>query len=82
MLNDTTTTGQDQIVIESQRQYDALTRASAALKKAFEFAEDEVPLDIIAIELDEALDALGSLTGDVASEEILEQIFSGFCVGK
>ncbi|NLO61568.1 MAG: tRNA uridine-5-carboxymethylaminomethyl(34) synthesis GTPase MnmE [Spirochaetales bacterium] len=82
LLNDTTTTGQDQIVIESQRQYDALTRASAALKKAFEFAEDEVPLDIIAIELDEALDALGSLTGDVASEEILEQIFSGFCVGK
>jgi len=73
--------GQD-VVIESARQYNELIRAREALKKVLELAHLAVPLDIIAVEMGEALDALGSLTGEVASSDILEKIFSGFCVGK
>ena len=73
---------EDQVVIESARQRDALVRSAQALEAAMRLAKAEVPLDIVAIELNEAMDALGSLTGEVASTDILEHIFSGFCVGK
>ena len=70
------------VIIESARQHEQLQRAYRALNEALDLAQREVPLDIVAVELGEALDALGTLTGEVASSDILEQIFSGFCVGK
>lgn len=73
--------GQD-LVIESARQRTELIRAHEALTKVLELAHGDIPLDIIAVEMGESLDALGSLTGEVASADILEKIFSGFCVGK
>jgi tRNA modification GTPase len=73
--------GQD-VVVESARQHDELVRAHEALDRALVLAHEEVPLDIVAVELGEALEALGTLTGEVASADILEKIFSGFCVGK
>ncbi len=74
--------GGHDVVIESARQRDELERAQQALFQAQELAQQNVPLDIVAVELGEALDALGLLTGEVASSDILEKIFSGFCVGK
>ncbi len=71
----------DSIIIESKRQRDELIRASDALQRALNMA-NSVPLDLIAVEVQEALSALGELTGEVTSFDILEQIFSGFCVGK
>jgi tRNA modification GTPase len=41
-----------------------------------------LPLDAVALELRDAADALGELTGEIASPEVLEAIFSGFCLGK
>jgi tRNA modification GTPase len=70
------------VVIESSRQRQELQRAADALERAKALAEETVPLDIVAVELGEALEALGTLTGEVASSDILEHIFSGFCVGK
>lgn len=45
-------------------------------------SEPGLPLDAVALELRDAADALGELTGEIASPEILEAIFSGFCLGK
>ncbi len=70
------------LVIESSRQRDELKHASDALVRAVALAREELPMDIVAVELAEALHALGSLTGEVASDDILERIFSRFCVGK
>jgi tRNA modification GTPase len=42
----------------------------------------DVALDVVAVELGEALSQLGELTGEVKSDDILDRIFSGFCVGK
>ena len=40
------------------------------------------PLDLIGIDVKEAWDALGEITGETATEAIIEEIFSKFCVGK
>lgn len=61
----------------------ALARASAdALIRAAEAMRQELPLDLVAVDLNEALAALGEITGDNFSERLLDEVFSAFCVGK
>ena len=76
------TTGEDQVVIESERQKILLLQASEAVKRAIALVELDIPLDIVAAELGEAMQSLGELTGEVTPADILQKIFSGFCVGK
>ena len=73
---------EDSVVIDSIRQRDLLQRALSALEKTLEAAGNEAPLDIVAMELHDALTALGEITGEVSSADILNNIFSNFCVGK
>ena len=42
----------------------------------------QMPLDVVAVDLEEAVNALGELTGEITSSDILENMFSRFCVGK
>ncbi len=74
--------GGDEVIIESRRQSDELARAADALKRALASEAEEQPLDVLAVDLHEALEAIGNLTGEVTSSDILDTIFSGFCVGK
>ncbi|MCR4675990.1 MAG: tRNA uridine-5-carboxymethylaminomethyl(34) synthesis GTPase MnmE [Sphaerochaetaceae bacterium] len=69
-------------VIENQRQKDNLDRASGALELALKHNQEGLPVDIIAPDVQEALLALGEITGEVTTEDILDNIFSNFCVGK
>ncbi len=69
-------------VIDSDRQRACLETAVAALQRAREGAGSGAALDIVAFELDEALRALGEITGEVASEAVLRRMFARFCVGK
>jgi tRNA modification GTPase len=68
--------------VASERQKLLLDRAASALDAALRGIEAEVPLDALVLDLHEAADALGEITGEVASEEVLEAIFSRFCLGK
>ncbi len=43
---------------------------------------EAMPLDVLAVEIKEAIDCLGEITGEVVSEDILREMFSKFCVGK
>jgi tRNA modification GTPase len=74
--------GDELLIIESERQYQLLDASEVALIRALELVDEDIPLDITAVELGEALDNLGQLTGEVTPSDILETIFSGFCVGK
>jgi tRNA modification GTPase len=74
--------GEGELFIDSARQKRLLEGALEALKRAGEGLRGEVPLDMVAPELREALDRLGEITGEVTSADILQQIFSDFCVGK
>lgn len=69
-------------VIDSLRQKELLERGAAALAEVERGIEASMPLDAIAVDLQEALAAIGEITGEVTSEEILDAVFGGFCVGK
>ncbi len=69
-------------LIDSQRQHDLIARALDALRRFSKGLDDGVHLDLLSVDLADALDALGEITGEVTSAEILEKMFSGFCVGK
>lgn len=69
-------------VIDSLRQKQLLDRACAALETALAGARTGVPLDMLFLDVKEALDAFGEITGEVTSADILTRMFSGFCVGK
>lgn len=64
------------------RQEDAARRARAAVGRAEEALTSGLTPDAVLTDAEEALDALGELTGRTAREEIVSRIFSRFCVGK
>ncbi|MDR2662422.1 MAG: tRNA uridine-5-carboxymethylaminomethyl(34) synthesis GTPase MnmE [Treponema sp.] len=66
----------------TRRQKDLTEKAAEALEEALSLADREEPLDIIAPLLREALHNLGEITGEVSSADILETMFSRFCLGK
>jgi tRNA modification GTPase len=69
-------------VIDSLRQKELLDRAVSALDRAARGIGKAVSLDLLSLDLRDALDSLGEITGEVSSADILEDIFSRFCVGK
>jgi len=64
------------------RQKKLVEAAAAALEEALALAEQGQPLDLIAPLLREAVNSLGEITGEVSTADILEEMFSKFCVGK
>lgn len=73
--------GEDAAFLIEERHFEALTRAKNRLDKGIA-ACDSQPLDLIGIDVKEAWDALGEITGETATEAIIQEIFSKFCVGK
>ena len=69
------------LTIANQRHIDALTRACSSIHDAIDNI-DNFTLDLITIDLNMAYSALGEITGNTTSEEIIDAIFSKFCLGK
>ncbi|MBQ9539325.1 MAG: tRNA uridine-5-carboxymethylaminomethyl(34) synthesis GTPase MnmE [Treponema sp.] len=71
------------VALGSERQRDALAESWERLEHAIRVAQDgELGLDAVVQDLEDALDFLGEITGEVRSTDVLESIFSSFCVGK
>lgn len=60
----------------------SLDRSSSSLSRAVKILSGGEPLEIFSIELRDALDNIGEITGAVTREDILDKIFSDFCIGK
>jgi tRNA modification GTPase len=60
----------------------ALQRAREALDQAQASVAAEMADELVAVDVRAAADALGEITGTITTDEILQQIFSTFCVGK
>ena len=69
-------------LITSARHQEALRRAAEHLEASLIPLGQGLPLDFVSIDLRAAYDALGEVTGETASEDLLERIFSEFCIGK
>jgi tRNA modification GTPase len=76
------TAREDSVEVASARQKRLLDAASVSLGRFIEGLEAGEPLDAMAVELGEAVGALGELLGEDTRADILEEIFSRFCVGK
>ena len=70
------------LVITNIRHRSALVKTKEAIENIFETINIGLPMDLIAVDLKEALDALSEVTGEISSEDVLDHIFSNFCVGK
>ncbi len=69
-------------LIYDLRQRRAISQGANEIGRALEAIDNELSLEYIAFDLRQALNQLGILTGEVTSEEILDEIFSRFCIGK
>ena len=72
----------DEIYITNLRQKDALIRGCESLEKVLESIHMQMPEDFFTIDLMDAYEALGSITGDSIGEDLVNEIFSKFCMGK
>jgi tRNA modification GTPase len=70
------------VIITERRHKDALLNGIMALDRFFASAAIATPRECLAMDLREALGSLGRITGETTPDEILEQIFSRFCIGK
>ena len=70
------------IVITNERHKNQIRKAIQNLEKAIQSLNINMPIDIVAISLKDVLSDLGEITGEEASEEIINEIFARFCLGK
>lgn len=71
-----------QVRIAGERQERLLKQAYEALSQAIEAQDAGAGLDIVALHVRESAESIGEITGDIAPDEVLERIFSTFCLGK
>ncbi len=76
------TTQSEGPLVTSARHQESLRRAAEHISASLLTLQQGVPLDFVSIDLRAAYDALGEVTGETASEDLLERIFSEFCIGK
>ncbi len=71
------------VIVSNARHYECLTLTLEALRRVEAgLASDSLPADLLAQDLREALHHLGEITGEVTTDEVLQTIFSKFCIGK
>ncbi|MCR5445211.1 MAG: tRNA uridine-5-carboxymethylaminomethyl(34) synthesis GTPase MnmE [Bacteroidales bacterium] len=71
-----------EVMLSNVRHRDALVRVGEAVTHADEALRGGLPADLVVVDLRDALYHLGTITGEVSSNEVLDNIFSRFCVGK
>jgi len=74
--------GRDFTALSQTRHRDALDRAQKSLLLFLKIFAVGMPLEIVSLELRDALNALGEVTGETTTDDILDQIFTRFCIGK
>ena len=70
------------VTISNTRHYEALVRAQEAIRRVQEGLHMQVSGEFLSMDLQDCLSALGEITGQISSQEVLNNIFSKFCIGK
>lgn len=74
--------GADEVFLTTERQREALEKAAANLRAALKELDGQPAIEILAFEAREAVQALRELLGEVSADDVLNRLFSGFCIGK
>ena len=72
----------ESVIISNLRHYEALRNVSAAMVRILSGLDQNVPEDLLAIDIRQAIHYLGEITGQITTDEILGNIFKNFCIGK
>lgn len=72
----------DRTIISNSRHYEALVRAHESIESVQTGLAEGIPTDLVTIDIRKALYHLGEITGEITTDEILDNIFSRFCIGK
>jgi tRNA modification GTPase len=70
------------VVVTNARHFEALTRANASLIKVLEGLDVNITGDFLAMDIRQSLHFLGEITGEITTDDLLDNIFSKFCIGK
>lgn len=81
-LHEAATDSRDFVAISKARHRDALVSADAVLKRVESGLAGNLDLELLAVDLRDALSAVASVTGQATSDDVLDLIFSSFCIGK
>lgn len=73
---------QDMTYVSNSRHISLLKQARQTIQDAIDAAESGVPMDMVQIDLTRAWEILGEIIGETASDELIDQLFSQFCLGK
>jgi tRNA modification GTPase len=73
---------QDSSTVTNIRHFEALSNCYTALEKAGDALKKKVAGDFLAQDIRYALNALSEITGDITTDDLLDNIFSKFCIGK
>ena len=72
----------DQTIVTNSRHYDALNKSNESLHAVLTGLQSGITGDFIAMDIRQSLNYLGSITGEIHTDDLLESIFSRFCIGK
>ena len=72
----------DAVLVTNTRHFEALSSAATALGRVRSGLASGIPTDLVAQDLREALYHLGSILGEISTDEVLGNIFRNFCIGK
>ena len=70
------------VMLSNARHYEAITRAHAAIERVQQGLQDNLSGELLSMDLQDCLTALGEVTGQITNTEVLANIFSKFCIGK
>jgi len=74
--------GREYVAVSRARHRDALLKARESLERFIVNLQAGVNMELLPIDLREALDAVGEVTGETTADDVLDRIFSSFCIGK
>ncbi len=72
----------NETIVTNARHVEALNKTSEALQKVYDNLNNNIPGDLLAVDIRTALHYLGEITGDITTDDLLGNIFSKFCIGK
>lgn len=70
------------VVVTNLRHFNALSESITSIKKVRKAIDNEVPGDLLSIDLKNVIYSVGEITGEISNDEMLGNIFSNFCIGK